>query len=126
MSLKWFRIIGALLIIALLGITGWGVAAGNSVIPIAAVIGGMAILFLLRRQVTDTLEDERNYRLSEKASRFTFRAFAVAAGISGVVLIAMSKDDSSRLSDIGMTLAFCVCAMLLLYMTSYVYYSRKN
>ena len=126
MSVRWFRLCGAAIIAAMMALTGWSIAIGNAVVPIPAAIGGAVLLYLLRRQVSDVIEDERNYRISEKASRFAIQVFAIVTAITGITLTAVSTGNHATFRDVGLTLAFCACGLLILYMISYTYHSRKS
>lgn len=105
---------------------GWSVATGNAVLVIIAVIIGLTFEHLCRRRVTDVIEDERIYRISEKASRRTFQVFIVIFGVIGAVLIALSKSGYGEFRQAGFTLALSVCALIISYLTFYGYYSRKG
>ena len=126
MSRKWFRVCGLIITMAVGALIGWSVAIGNAVIPIPAAIGGAGLLYLLRKQLKEVIEDERNYRISEKASRTTIQISAFLMGIIGAVLIALNIGGNSPFREVGLTLAFSACALLLLYLTFYSYYSRKS
>jgi uncharacterized membrane protein len=126
MSKRWFRICGAATVVAMLGLIGWSIAIGNALIPIPTVIGGAGLLYLCRRLVKGVVEDERNYRISEKASRFTMQVFAFVAAIAGTTLIAVSGDDSSISKEIGLTLAFSACGLLMLYLVAYTYLNKRS
>ena len=125
MSRRWFRLLVAVITLTVVVLIGWSIAIENAVVPIPAVIVGLVLLYLLRRQVREVVEDERNYKISEKASRFAIQVFALVAAISGVTLIAVSTNDSTLLREVGLTLAFCACGILILYLISYAYHSRK-
>lgn len=125
MSRRWFRLLGAVITLTVVALIGWSIATENAVVPIPAAIVGLVLLYLLRRQVRDVVEDERNYKISEKASRFAMQVFAVVAAISGVTLTALSTNDSTPLREAGLTLAFCACGLLILYLIAYAYHSRK-
>jgi uncharacterized membrane protein len=125
MSRRWFRLLVAVITLTVVVLIGWSIATENAVVPIPAVIVGLVLLYLLRRQVREVVEDERNYKISEKASRFAIQVFALVAAISGVTLIAVSTNDSALLREVGLTLAFCACGILILYLISYAYHSRK-
>ena len=125
MSRRWFRLLVAVITLTVVVLIGWSIATENAVVPIPAVIVCLVLLYLVRRQVREVVEDERNYRISEKASRFAIQVFALVATISGVTLIAVSTNDSTLLREVGLTLAFCACGILILYLISYAYHSRK-
>ncbi len=126
MSKKWFRFCGAAIVITALALIGWSIAIGNAVIPIPVALAGVGLLYLCRRLVKGVVEDERAYRISEKASRFALQVFAFAAAIVGTTLIALSTDDSSAFREVGFTLAFSACALLMLYLVSYAYHNKKS
>lgn len=126
MSKKWFRFCSAAIVMTMLALIGWSIAIGNAVIPIPVAIGGAGLLYLCRRLVKGVVEDERVYRISEKASRFAVQVFAFAAAIAGTTLIALSTDDSSTFREVGFTLAFSACVLLMLYLISYAYHSKKS
>ena len=126
MSRRWFRLCGAAIIVTIVALIGWSIATGNAIVPIPAVIGGAVLLYLLRRQVSEVIEDERSYRVSEKASRFAIQVFAVVTAISGITLTAARTSDSSPFREVGLTLAFCACGLLILYLISYAYHDRKS
>jgi uncharacterized membrane protein len=105
---------------------GWAVTAGNYLLPLAAVGAALALKILCKRRVTEVLEDELVYRLSEKASYMTLRVSLLAMAIIAAVLIALSKTGYAAFEQIGLTLAFAVCALLILQLSFYAYYSAKG
>jgi uncharacterized membrane protein len=105
---------------------GWSVTTGNYLLPFAAVLTGLALKYLCRRGVTEVIEDELIYRLAEKASYQTLRVSLVAMAVIGAVLIALSKSGPAALEHIGLTLAFVVCALLIVHIFFYGYYNRKG
>lgn len=126
MNKKKYTHCGMIITLTMGGLVGWSVAVGNAVVPIAAVIGGTALLYLCKRSVTEVMEDELVYRLSEKASTMALRVFAFASALTGAVLIAVSIHGRAEFKPIGLTLAFSACALLLLYLLFYGYYSRRG
>ena len=126
MGRRSFRLCGAAIVLTMVALIGWSIATGNAVVPIPAAIGGAVLLYLVRKQVRDVIEDERNYRLSEKASRFAIQVFALVTAIAGIGLTAVSTGDSPPFREVGLTLAFCACGLLILYLISYAYHSTKS
>ena len=117
---------GAAIMVIVVALIGWSITAGNAVVPAPAAIGGALLLYLCRRQVKGVVQDERNYRISEKASRFAIQVFAFVTAVAGTTLIAMGKDDSSSTGDVGLALAFSACGLLILYAASYAYWSGRS
>ncbi len=100
---------------------GYGVSARNSLLPAIAFLIGIILIALGRRRVTEVMEDERVIRISEKASMRVYQVFVTAAALIGTTLLALN-----RYTEVGYTLAFSACALLILYMIFYEYYRRKN
>lgn len=126
MNRKEFRRCGMVIGAFVGALVGVSVAAGNAVLPIVALIVGLTFEYLCRRRVTEVIEDERILRISEKASRSTFQVFVITIGVIGAVLTALRKTEYAQFTQAGSTLAFSACALLILYLIFYGYYSRKS
>lgn len=123
MDRKQFAIYAAF-ICAIMGVIvgyGYWVSKGNASLPAIAFIIGTTLIALGKRGVKEVMEDERTLRISEKASRRIYEIFVVGAALAGTTLIALNKH-----TEAGYTLAFSACALLLLYMVFYGYYSRRS
>ena len=105
---------------------GWSVTTGNYVLPVVAVMAGLALKILCKRRVTEVLEDELVYRLAEKASYSALRVGLLAFAVIAAVFVALSKSGPAAFVQIGLTLAFAVCALLILQLSFYAYYSAKG
>lgn len=90
------------------------------VIPLA-ILGAYA----LRGRARGVVQDERNYRISEMASRRTIQLLGATAGFGGVFLVAISQIDFDFLEPVGFTMALFASALLLCYLAFYGYYRRK-
>jgi len=101
-------------------VVGYSASTGNALLVLLAFIAGIALLHLGRRRVTEIIEDERIYRISEKASRNTLQVFGISIALIGAVLIALRES-----MEVGLTLAYSAMALLILYMIFYGYYSRR-
>ncbi len=126
MNRKHYAWCGMAIAIAIGAAVGWSVTTGNYLLPFAAVVVGMAFKYLCRRRVTEVMEDELIYRIAEKASYQTLRVSLVAMAVIGAVLVTLSKNSCAECEQIGLTLAFSVCALLILHIFFYGYYSRKG
>jgi uncharacterized membrane protein len=125
MSYKTFRMIQALNGVLLGGIMGASVALGNWIIPVAAVIISLAAMMILRRQVKEIIADERIYTIAEKAARLTVQIVAIGMAIIGAILLGVSRNEVTGLRQIGFTLLYATCALLVINYIAYSYYSRK-
>lgn len=126
MNRKHYAWCGIAIAIGIGAAVGWSVTTGNYLLPLAAVVAGMALKYLCRRRVTEVIEDELIYRISEKASYQTLRVSLVAMAIIAAIFIALSKNGPAALEQIGLTLAFVVCALLIVHILFHGYYSRKG
>ena len=126
MNRKQFRLCMMLVSMTIGVLIGWSVAVGEYLVPIAVVAIGLVLMQLCRSRVTEVMEDELIHRLSEKSSYMTLRVSLLPMAVLGAVFIALSKRGSPVLNEIGLTLAFAVCALLLLHLGFYAYYSRKG
>ncbi len=126
MNTRWYRLCGAAIIVVVVALVGWSLVTGDTVAAIHDMLGGVVLLYLLKRLVGDAMEDERDYRVSEKASRFSIRVFVLATAIAGVALTVTSTSESPPFRTVGLTLAFCACGLLILYLASYAYHDRRS
>lgn len=121
MNRKQFAMYAALVCAAMGAVVGYGVSRGNALLPVIAFSMGIVLIALGKRGIKEVMEDERTQRISEKASRRTYEVFVAGAALAGTTLIALNEHI-----EVGYTLAFSACALLILYMSFYGYYSRKN
>lgn len=126
MSQRTFLLIRVLAILAIVILVNWSIATGNVFLPIIAVVVGTALLYLASRHVKGVMKDERNYRISERACRITLGIFIPAIAVASAVLIILSKSSSTGLGQVGLTLAYSACALLVIYSISYLYFSSKS
>ncbi|WP_202319102.1 DUF2178 domain-containing protein [Archaeoglobus neptunius] len=120
MNRKLFVVYSGLIVAAMGMAVGYGVSAGNALLPLAAFAVGSILIALGRRRVTDIIEDERDHRISEKASKSAWTVFTIGAALLGTTLIALNEQAQT-----GYTLAYSACVLLVLYFIFYGYYSRK-
>jgi uncharacterized membrane protein len=125
MSFKQFTLIRIIVIIIMAGLISWAITSGNALMPIPVVIAALVILLLFRRRVKEVVVDERIYSIAEKASYLAFRIFGIAAAVIGATLVTLGWDSASDLYKIGLTLAYAVCGLMVIYYIAYIYYNRK-
>jgi uncharacterized membrane protein len=106
-------------------IIGWSAINGELTIALCAIVIGMIILYLIKSRVKQIIEDERIYRISEKASRRTIQIVGTTTALIGLSLIGLSRSGYFELSDVGFSLAYFATALLMVYMIFYGYYSKK-
>jgi uncharacterized membrane protein len=106
-------------------VIGLSAIRGEPITAIAAVVMGMIMLYTLKSRVNQVIEDERIYRISEKASRRTIQVVGTTSGLLGLAIIGLSKSGYLKLTDVGFSLAYFASVLLMVYMIFYGYYSRK-
>jgi uncharacterized membrane protein len=127
MDKKKFQLYRQIVTVVVAALVGWSVAAEASVIvPLIGIGAGMGLLYLLKKRVKEVMEDERTYRISERASRITVGVFAPVAVVAAIVLITLSGNVLPDLKQAGSALAYSACALMVLYHIFHLYYERKH
>jgi len=98
---------------------------GEPITAIVAVVIGMILLYGLKSRVKQVIEDERNYRISEKASRRTIQVVGTTTALLGLSILGLSKSGYLELVDVGYSLACFATVLLMVYMIFYGYYARQ-
>ena len=103
-----------------------GVIIGNVYVLLAAIAVGMALLIVLRRRLTEVVEDERTYAVAYRAARLTVAVIGIGMALVGAVVLAVARQDfTSTTAQIGFALEFATCALLVVNQAAYYYYGRK-
>lgn len=101
------------------------VSIAEPITAIFAVVIGMILLFVLKSRVKQVIEDERVYRISEKASRRTIQVVGIITAILGLSIIGLSKNEYLKLDEVGYSLVSFATVLLMVYMIFYGYYAKK-
>ncbi len=109
----------------LAGIVSSFVTAGNFVIPLAAFLIAILLMFFLKKNVDATLTDERIEIVAGKASRAVFTISVILIALAGMVLIALRETYPQYLIT-GYVLAYLGCGILFLYVILFKYYYYKK
>ena len=125
MSIKTYRLWMVVITVIVAALVGWSVTTGNVLVPIPTVVAGVIILYLCKRRVKAFTEDERLHGIVNQASRRTIEIVVIFMAIAGAILLAMSQGGSPDFEPAGLTLAYSVCATLIIYNILYTYYNRK-
>lgn len=125
MKYKTYMIIRVLAAMACAFLGVWAAATGNVVliIPAVAVLG--VILFLFKRRVKEVVVDERVNTIAYRATRLAFMVFITLAFIAGMILIWMAENASDAFFQVGLTLNYSACALMVFYWLAYFYYNKK-
>ena len=125
MEREKYKIYGLIITILVGFIIGLSVFRGEPVIAIVAVVIGMMLLYILKSRVKKVIEDERVYKISEKASRRTIQVVGTTTALVGLSIIGLSKNGYLELVEVGYSLACFASVLLMVYMIFYWYYAKK-
>ena len=125
MERKKFKLYGLVLTIAVGFLVGLSVLRAEPTIAIGAVIIGMILLYSLKSRVKQVIEDERIYKISEKASRRTIQVVGTTTALLGLSILGLSRSGYLELTEVGYSLASFAVALLMVYMIFYGYYAKK-
>ena len=125
MESRKFKQYGFIITIAVGFFIGLSAFRGEPITAIVAVVIGMILLYMLKGRVKQVIEDERVYRISEKASRRTIQVVGTTTALIGLSLIGLSKSGYLNLTEVGYSLACFAIILLMVYMIFYGYYARK-
>lgn len=125
MTLKRYRLATVIMLVIVAASVGWAVTSGNAWIPAPVIIAAIVIGILCRKSVKELAVDERVTNISEKALAFASGIFLIVAAPIGLTFIALGQEAVPELEPIGLTLAFSVCGLVLIYYIAYLYYNRK-
>lgn len=134
-----FYVVVGCIALALLAIFWYSVEVHRPLIIEAAFIASIVIIYLLRKKVTDILEDERTARITEQAAVRTFQVFWVvfcALSIGAVMQILYVPSFPREVYPVrppeilgprmmGYFQLGLLCLMIFLYVGFRIYYARK-
>ncbi len=124
MKIKQYKLYKLLIVMVLAAIVGSFVTAGNFIIPLIVLLAAVTFMLLLKRNVNETMTDERIEHIAGRASRLTFTITMFLMAIAGLILIAL-RDKCPECYTLGNVFAYLACGMLLIYAVIFKYYSRK-
>ena len=125
MESRKFRQYGFVITIVVGFIIGLAAFRGEPIIALVAVVVGMILLYTLKGRVKQVIEDERVYKISEKASRRTIQVVGSTTAILGLSILGLSRSGYLELVEVGYSLACFATVLLMVYMIFYGYYARK-
>jgi uncharacterized membrane protein len=125
MERKKFKLYGLVITIVVGFFIGLSAFRGEPITAIVAVVVGMILLYTLKSRVKQVIEDERVYRISEKASRRTIQVVGTTTALIGLSILGLSKSGYLELVEVGYSLAGFATVLLMVYMIFYGYYAKK-
>jgi len=125
MESRKFKQYGFIITIVVGFFIGLSAFRGEPTTAIVAVVVGMILIYVLKSRVKQVLEDERVYRVSEKASHRTIQVVGTTTALLGLSILGLSKSGYLELVDVGYSLVCFATVLLMVYMIFYGYYARK-
>lgn len=139
MKKNTFYLVVGCIALALLAIFWYSVEVHRPVIVEVAFIVAIVIIYLIRKKVTDIIEDERTAKISEQAALKTFQVFwvafcALSIGAVMEILYVPSfprEHFPVRTAELlgprmlGYFQLGLLCLMIFLYVGFRIYYARK-
>ncbi len=126
MSGKTLRRWTAIIAVVLAAVVAGSIIANNFIIPLAAVVVAMVLIYVLKRRVTEVTKDERTVLLYQKAATATISICVPIMALVGIILFALRERLSSEMAAAGYVLAYVACFLLLVHSALYSFYARKN
>ncbi|MDD4271195.1 MAG: DUF2178 domain-containing protein [Patescibacteria group bacterium] len=123
MTLKQFKIIRLAVVIALAATFSQAIVLKNYLIPIAALIASILILFYLRSRVKEIIADERDYLTGGRSALLAMQIYSWIAVIIMFILYA-KRDLNPAYEPIALTLAYSTCLLMLLYSMIFQCYNK--
>jgi uncharacterized membrane protein len=139
MKKNTFYLVTGCIALALLAIFWYSVEVHRPFIIESAFIAAIVIIYLIRRNVTDFIEDERTARITELASLRTFQVFWVVfcalsiGAVMQILYVPSFHQDPVPVRPpellgprmLGYFQLGLLCLMIFLYVGFRIYYARK-
>ncbi|HEY96116.1 MAG TPA: DUF2178 domain-containing protein [Dehalococcoidia bacterium] len=127
MTAKAFRLSTLATIVVLGGLIIWTILADMPVyIPVIGIVVAIVIKYLLRRRTTETIADERLRNIGSRAITVSYRILSVLMASLGLIFIIFKNSLPYEFGIIGATLAFAVCAMLMVQVSLYYIFAARS
>jgi uncharacterized membrane protein len=95
----------------------------NFYVPVIVTIIASLVLLQLRKSVKEIIADERDYEVAGKSALLAIRVFGWISLIPIFALYAF-REQNPAYEAIGMTLAFSICILMLLYAVIFRFYHK--
>lgn len=124
MKSKQYRLYKLIISFLLAGLIGSFVVAGNFIIPLIALSVTVILMFILKKNVDESISDERIEYISGKSSRIVFAITTSSMAVTGLILISL-RNIYPQYYLIGNILAYITCGIMFIYTIVFKYYSSK-
>ena len=89
MDVRESKICRMTIIVSMVALVGWFTAAGNAYLVAISITAAAVLFYLCKSEIKEVVVDERDVKVSEKASKLAIRIFAAANIMTSVILIAL-------------------------------------
>jgi len=124
MTLKQFKIVKIITVIALAIIVSQSMVNKNYIIPLMALAFSVIVLYFIRQRVKEIMADERDYEIGGKAARMAMQIFSWVAVVIMFIFYSLGHINPIY-ESIALTLSYAVCFLLLSYSLIFKYYYKK-
>lgn len=126
MTAKTARILTITLTVVLAMVVGASLVAGNSVVPILALVVAIALNIFIRRTSKEVTNDERTRSIYDRASTATIRISVLTAVAVAFIIYAFRSRLPVEALLVANTLAYAGCVVLVLHVVFYKFYTRQS
>jgi uncharacterized membrane protein len=121
-KLTRYRVLFAIILVSMFL---YAVLVGDSILLGFSIMAGFALTLILARKQEKIIVDERIQLINEKASTTTLNTFILGASLLGFILLGLDNIGYTELSQLGFSLLYSACALMILNMIFRIYYRRK-
>lgn len=120
MTAKRFKIY-RISIVAILGaIFSISIVADNFIIPIISVITSIGLIYMLKKNVKEVLEDERDYEIGGRAARYAISIYSYLM-LLAILALFIGRANNPNYETIASILAYSVCSLIVFYSLVFKY-----
>jgi len=129
MKKNTFYLVAAVIAFIEVGIFWWSVETANPLPSLAAILIGIALVYVARMYIDEVIEDERTEKINGITALRTLQITWVALFLYAlwVVIEALSEElnYNRRVGIVGFRLMALLCGIIVLYVILSLYYGRK-
>ncbi len=124
--LKYLKLLRITILLPIIIVIVWGIVIGNILIVVSAIALSFIVSYPFKRAISKEckIKDEREYYISEKASRQTLFITTILGIYTGVILDTISNQNP-QYKIAGITLNIAVLVVIIIYAVLYTYNKRK-
>lgn len=114
---KFYRIIIAATLAAIFSVS---IVARNFAVPIISLVAAIGLIYMLKKNVKEVLEDERDYEIAGKAARYAMGIYSYLVMIIIFVLF-FGRSYNQSFETVASILAYSVCSLIIIYSLAFKY-----